>query len=375
MSAERDAELHDLLSALLDGELSAADEAEVRAYLERSPAAADDFAALAGVRTLVRDLPAVDPPFGFYERMLRPEKRPRRLGLRVGGAVAAAAAAIVVLMGITPVTDRIVPPVNAYAERHEHMVNPAPGTPGSGTIPSSSPPSTDVAPTTSLPVTPAGAATTIARGLAPTGTNPSANQSTNPDSNPDTNQGTTAPSSDEPAAPVGSTLGGTAPSASSTAAHAVPTAAGGREPSSGGFSEVPAAQLDTMGVPATLPAGFHRIGGYQGSGGVLHLMYSDDHAVVSVFEQPGEVVWGSLPSAGSTLTIGGDPAWQMTSDNHEEVLVVEKDTTVYTLVAMDAHDGMVAVVEDMPSPPPPAMVDRVHQACRSVVDHFGFGDG
>jgi hypothetical protein len=111
----------DLLSALLDGELAPDEEARVRDLVAGSPDAQDELAALGRVRTLVRDLPAVDPPFGFYERMLRPPKAHRHLGAKVGGAMAAAAAAVVLIVGVTPATDSVVPPVAAYAERHLEM--------------------------------------------------------------------------------------------------------------------------------------------------------------------------------------------------------------------------------------------------------------
>jgi hypothetical protein len=33
---------------------------------------------------------------------------------------------------------------------------------------------------------------------------------------------------------------------------------------------------------------------------------------------------------------------------------------------------MMTVVQALPDPPPPSMMTRAHQACRSVVEHFGF---
>jgi hypothetical protein len=111
----------DLLSALLDGELPPDEEARVQDLVAGSPEAQEELAALAQVRTLVRELPPVDPPFGFFERLGRPERHPRHVGAKLGGALAAAAAAIVLVVGITPATDPIVPPVAAYAERHLEM--------------------------------------------------------------------------------------------------------------------------------------------------------------------------------------------------------------------------------------------------------------
>ena len=122
----------ELIDALLDGELDPTEEASVRAWLARDPEAPSTLEAHRRVRALLRDLPAVEPPFGFYERLLlagdpaaaRPTtRRRRRFGL-VGaiGAVAAVAAALVLVLGITPASDPVTPPVAAFAEEHAAMV-------------------------------------------------------------------------------------------------------------------------------------------------------------------------------------------------------------------------------------------------------------
>ena len=91
-----------MLSAYLDGELTpdrAGRRGSAPGRLRRVPS---DLEAEAEVRRLVRDLPAVDPPFGFYERILRDgpgagarprRKRRLRFGLaNIAGAVAVLAA-------------------------------------------------------------------------------------------------------------------------------------------------------------------------------------------------------------------------------------------------------------------------------------------
>ena len=60
----------ELLSALLDGELDDGEAAAVRAWLADHPAGQHELENLRRIRAGLRDLPAVDPPFGFYERML-----------------------------------------------------------------------------------------------------------------------------------------------------------------------------------------------------------------------------------------------------------------------------------------------------------------
>jgi hypothetical protein len=64
----------------------------------------------------VRALPEVEPPFGFYERMLR---RPRRALWRgVAALTSGAAAAVVVLALATPSPHRVDPPVGDLVDRH-----------------------------------------------------------------------------------------------------------------------------------------------------------------------------------------------------------------------------------------------------------------
>jgi anti-sigma factor RsiW len=97
--------LGDSLSALLDGELPAAQAEGARAHLAGCPDCARELDAVGQARSWVRALPPVDPPFGFYERMLldghpaleaafaarTPPNVRRRAGLAALGAAAAAA--------------------------------------------------------------------------------------------------------------------------------------------------------------------------------------------------------------------------------------------------------------------------------------------
>lgn len=99
--------LGDRLSALLDGELPPGEQEGARAHLAGCARCAEELAMVGLSRSWVRGLPQVDPPFGFYERMLsdrtvvtgapfgstpfgaRPGLR-RRVGLAALGAAAAA---------------------------------------------------------------------------------------------------------------------------------------------------------------------------------------------------------------------------------------------------------------------------------------------
>jgi anti-sigma factor RsiW len=115
-SAPRDDELCEMLDAYLDGELDDHERAAVDGLLERSATARSELADIDRVRGLVRGLPQVDVPFGFYERLLR-RPRPRARGLTVA-AVGTVAAAILLVFAITPVSDQVAPPVEELGARH-----------------------------------------------------------------------------------------------------------------------------------------------------------------------------------------------------------------------------------------------------------------
>ncbi len=278
-------DLGELLSALLDGELTPDEETRVERFIADSPAVQEELAAVAAVRSLVRDLPAVDPPFGFYERMLRPAgsaRGRRHTGIKVISAVAVAAAAFVLVIGVTPVADSVVPPVAAFADRHVQM-DP----------------------------------TTAASGAGP-----------------------------------------------QTA-----------DPASGDFTPVPADELDDMGAPAELAGQFHRVSGYQ-SGGTrtVHLVYSDGHVMVSVYEQAGLVSWDRL-SGGTMVDLDGEPAWTSERDQ-EAVMVVERGPVVYTVIAQKSsasQDEMTALAGALPTAEDPSLVDRAGNGCRSVATQFSLG--
>lgn len=119
--------LGDALSAMLDGELSWAEEQVARAHLAACPECADELEAVGQARTWVRGLPPVDPPFGFYERMLRVAPRPvprfaappSNLRRRAGAAAFGAAAAAVTVLGIgSPSPRPVSPAVPRLVEAH-----------------------------------------------------------------------------------------------------------------------------------------------------------------------------------------------------------------------------------------------------------------
>jgi anti-sigma factor RsiW len=120
----------ELLSAYLDGELTPAERDQVDAHLESCPACRADLDEERDVRSAVRGLPAVDPPFGFYERILRdgpadptqPKKRRFRFGL---ANLAATAAAWVLVLGVANLSSgsgSVNPSPNDYVAAHASVL-------------------------------------------------------------------------------------------------------------------------------------------------------------------------------------------------------------------------------------------------------------
>lgn len=124
--------LGDALSGLLDGELGPDKEDAALAHLTRCPGCAEELFAVRQARTWVRALPAVEPPFGFSERVLRqggprqavhvapaPAGARAQLRRRAGAVAVAAAAAAVTVLGVgTPRQAPVSPAVPRLVEAH-----------------------------------------------------------------------------------------------------------------------------------------------------------------------------------------------------------------------------------------------------------------
>jgi len=91
----------DALSALLDGELSAADEADVRGHLAGCEQCRAELSATERMRTLVRELPALELPSIVVERArwVGRARRPSRLAAAAAAVAAVAASALFVVAG------------------------------------------------------------------------------------------------------------------------------------------------------------------------------------------------------------------------------------------------------------------------------------
>ena len=109
-----DGHLGDLVSAVIDGELTAIEAAGAQAHLDECATCRAELRATAQARAFVRALPEIDPPFGVVERGLRQARRPRPFAW---AASAAAAAAVVGLFAVSG-TERVEPPVGQFVEVH-----------------------------------------------------------------------------------------------------------------------------------------------------------------------------------------------------------------------------------------------------------------
>jgi anti-sigma factor RsiW len=111
------------LTALLDGELGEDEAAAVRSHLERCQRCAQELRSLGAVRDLIRQLPAIELPGGFYDQPLTRgagvgapvvtvgSARRRRLAL----AALSAAAALAVVATLPEERRGPVPPVPSLA--------------------------------------------------------------------------------------------------------------------------------------------------------------------------------------------------------------------------------------------------------------------
>jgi anti-sigma factor RsiW len=105
----------DLLSGLLDGELDAVEEQQVRAHLLACAECRRDLDVVGAMRSLVRGLPSVEPSLGF-QRMLRPSHRWARAA--VGTLAAGAAVSIAVVAMAAPREAPVRPPVANFVDAH-----------------------------------------------------------------------------------------------------------------------------------------------------------------------------------------------------------------------------------------------------------------
>ena len=105
--------LGDLVSALLDDEMTPIEADSARAHLAGCDQCRAELRATERARALVHGLPLLDPPFGVIERSVRSARRPRPFAW----AASVAAAAAVGLFAVSG-TQEVEPPVADFVEVH-----------------------------------------------------------------------------------------------------------------------------------------------------------------------------------------------------------------------------------------------------------------
>jgi hypothetical protein len=130
----------DALSALLDGQLDAAEAEAVHAHVVACADCTAELEAVRATRAAIRSLPAVEPPAGFFEGLLAgglPEEAPdapvagRLLPLRsrraaLGNAAAAVAAGLLLVVGFGGnQATAVAPEVATNVERHAASISAA----------------------------------------------------------------------------------------------------------------------------------------------------------------------------------------------------------------------------------------------------------
>ena len=130
-----DGHLGPSLSALLDGELDPAARAAARAHLAECNGCFDEFEHVAVARSLVRALPPVEPPRGFYESILI---RPRRRWWAGAWAATAAASVFVASLAASP-PPTVRPPVPELVAAHAGTASAVAGDPITQLVPAALP--------------------------------------------------------------------------------------------------------------------------------------------------------------------------------------------------------------------------------------------
>lgn len=114
----------DRLSALLDDELSEDDAIEVSRHVAECPRCFAELEEIRGLRSALRDLPAVSPPADLHrniiDTMASARRRVDRRARRVAAAIVASAAVAgaVVVLSTDRTTGTVQPPVDVYLVDH-----------------------------------------------------------------------------------------------------------------------------------------------------------------------------------------------------------------------------------------------------------------
>ncbi len=100
---------------------------------------------------------------------------------------------------------------------------------------------------------------------------------------------------------------------------------------------------------------------------VVQVVYTDDSAYLSLFEEVGEMEEGDMSDGLHRFEVAGVTAWR-TDDG---MVVVRRHDVVYVLVGDLDDDELADVVEDLPDARPMGMTRRIKDAMDDLVSAFG----
>jgi sigma-E factor negative regulatory protein RseB len=123
-------------------------------------------------------------------------------------------------------------------------------------------------------------------------------------------------------------------------------------------------------APTAAGDGFRLVGRYKQGSGVYQLFYSDGLFNVSVFEQRGELDWGSLPSGGTDTTVSDQRtlAYETAAGT---VMFWNVSGSVYTCISDAPADAVTGIVATFANASDDS--DPIHDAIHFVLGPFSWG--
>jgi len=117
-------------------------------------------------------------------------------------------------------------------------------------------------------------------------------------------------------------------------------------------------------APATLGERYREVGAYVLGDGTVQVFYSDGLRDLSVFQQRGDLDWGSLPTEGSVISVAGTKVHEYRTASGS-MWVWERNGVVVTAVSDTTPDEMAMVVRDL-KPAAPSSWERFRSWVRDL---------
>ena len=125
--------------------------------------------------------------------------------------------------------------------------------------------------------------------------------------------------------------------------------------------------------PSVAGDGFHLVGRYRQGDGVVQLFYSDGLFNVSVFEQPGELDWGALPSGGTDTDRVGQPHTLVRDGGRHRDVLERRTARSFTCISDAPADEVAGFVTSFRATRRDDGSDPIHDAIHFVLGPFSWG--